>query len=98
MKEYFIFDPLKEFMPSRVVGWRLARKRYRDLKADDEGRWMSEELEVWLEPQGLLLRLRDPETGEVILLPEERADAAEERAEVLEAEVARLRRLLRGRQ
>lgn len=120
VKEYFIFDPLREFMESWVVGWRLARKRYREVKADAARRLKSEELEVWLEPdlRGLLLRLRDPETGALILLPEERIEELrkqreqeqkireevrrqteeyERRADAAEAEVARLRRLLRGR-
>jgi len=110
VKEYFIFDPNWQFLDSQVIGYRLVNGRYRRVVADREGRWESQQLGVWLVPEGPMLRLVDPETDLPVLTEKERAEAAKagqmalkERAESAEAgqaalakENARLRALLRN--
>lgn len=105
VKEYFIFDPRVEFLEAAVMGWRLHDKRYREVAADEQGRWKSEMLGLWLEPRELLLRLWDPETVALVPLPnelvaaaEERAAAAEERVETAEERIRAAERLTRVNQ
>jgi len=88
--EYFIYDPFTQVLE----GWRLAKKRYRRIKPNAQGRFWCEELRLWLgtwrgEFQGhdeIWLRFYDA-GGNVVPI----------RAEVAEAELARLRQELAAR-
>lgn len=57
--EYLVFDPLAEFLPERVRGWRLSLHGSAPWLADDRGHWVSETLSVSFAPQGPLLRVYD---------------------------------------
>jgi Uma2 family endonuclease len=63
--EYFVYDPRKRVRRSkkpRLSGWRLlVSGKYQKLKADEQGRIWSEQLESWLVPDEALLRLYDRE-------------------------------------
>lgn len=94
VQEYFLFDPLEEYLSPRLQGFRLLREYYQPMRLSPEETLHSEELELILRPEGTLLRLVDPRSGEVLPTPEEAmalAQAAAERAESAEAELARLR-------
>lgn len=102
--EYFIFDPLNEYLSPVLRGFRLTDAGYRELesRATEHGlRLTSDTLGLVLHAADGELRLTDESTGETLLPPpelanalraaEQRAQAAEARAEALAAELARLR-------
>jgi Uma2 family endonuclease len=95
--EYFIYDPFTQVLE----GWRLAKRRYRRIKPNAQGRFLCEELGLWVgtwqgEFQGhdeLWLRFYDAD-GQLVPI---RAEAERQRAEAAEAELARLRQELATR-
>jgi len=107
VEEYFLFDPLGEYLKPRLQGFRLAGGRYQAL-VPQQGALLSQATGVWLVPEGNRLRLRDSVTDELLPWAAEegrRADqeklareAAERQVETerqrnraLEEELARLR-------
>jgi Uma2 family endonuclease len=101
VKEYFLFDPLDEYLKPRLQGFRLIGEHYEPIPLAKDGTLTSRELNVILRPGGNLLRVVDPKTGEEIPSLEESAEKAVEalelaqveaqRADVAEAELERLR-------
>ena len=91
--EYFLFDPLGEYLKPRFQGYRLAEGEYRPIEPVD-GRLPSEFLGLHLEPEGHFLRLHDPATGRRLLNRLERLEEAERGRREAEAEIDRLRREL----
>ncbi len=105
--EYLVFDPLAEFLPERVRGWRLSQRGNTPWLPDDRGHWVSDTLGVSFAPQGPLLRVYDqdgnlmPLYAEAIdtIVAREREVAAREREiaaqdreiAALQAELRRLR-------
>ncbi len=84
VREYFLFDPLREYLKSSLLGFRLENNEYEALSSDIEGRLFSEELGVLLRPEDDILRIIDPQPGtpvpsldEAILLAEQEAQRAE---------------------
>ena len=94
VREYFLFDPRSEYIKARLKGYRLAAGGYVPIAAID-GRLPSDVLELHLEPDGQLLQIFNPATGEC--LPTE---AEAERVGRLRAErqVEELRRKIEGLQ
>ncbi|MGH8059719.1 MAG: Uma2 family endonuclease [Candidatus Entotheonellia bacterium] len=102
VREYFVHDPLGEYLQPPLQGYRLQDGEYQRMPLGSQGELVSQELglELWVD-EGRL-RLVNPATGERLLTPAEvqvahRAEAAARReaeAEVerLRAELARLRR------
>jgi Uma2 family endonuclease len=98
VKEYFLFDPLDEYLDPRLQGYRLRGGEYQHIRPI-AGRIPSRILGFHLEGSGRDLRLYDPQTGEYLLTRAEyeyeRAEESERlRAEErrrAEAEIARLR-------
>jgi len=98
VREYFLFDPLEEYLAPPLQGYRLAEEGYQKI---EDWPLVSEVLGLELRTERGLLRLYDVETGEKLLSPleaedarrqaEARAEAAEARAEAAEAAVERLR-------
>ena len=89
--EYFIFDPLVEYLEPQLVGFRLTKWGYRPI--DDEP-LVSQVLGLELKVEGDTLRLVDLATGKRLLTPLEVQKArrqAEAEVERLQAELARLR-------
>jgi len=76
VREYFLFDPLDEYLSPRLQGWRLAGKSYQPIELSPEGALFSEELGLILRPEGVLLRLIDANTGEVLPTLDEAVDLA----------------------
>lgn len=98
VREYFVFDPEYDYLDTPLVGYRLdVDGRYALLEVVN-GVAHSETLNLDIVDTGETLRLRDPQTGQLLPTPMEEA-AARRHAE---AEAARLReelaRLSRGRE
>ncbi len=115
VREYFIFDPLREYLHPPLQGFRLSGAYYSPLAAtsigDDNWELVSEVLGLHLRTNGDTLRLYDANAGRYLLNRAEEAEArrlaefqaaaeaearrlAEDRLQVAEAEIARLRMLL----
>lgn len=110
VKEYFIFDPLEEYLEETLQGFRLEDKDYVPMDIAG-GQLFSQELGLEMRREETILRLIDPATGAKVLssldLPakvdelEEKARTAQQiaaaesqRAATAEAENLRLRELL----
>ncbi|MGH2542322.1 MAG: Uma2 family endonuclease, partial [Ardenticatenaceae bacterium] len=101
VREYYLFDPLSEYLKPRFQGFILRDGRYEPLQPAGDGSMFSTALGLRQFVEGDRLRLVDTATGEPLLRPselaaarraaEERAIMAEERLSPLEAELARLR-------
>ena len=92
--EYFLYDPLGEYLDPPLQGYRLVNGEYQRMKPTAEGALVSQELGLELRLEDGRLRLVDPATGEPLLTPaeaQERRRAAEAELERLRAELARLR-------
>ncbi len=89
--EYYLFDPLREFLEEGLTGFRLANKKYIPILPDSQGRLHSEELVLNLVPEEEILRLLYPQTDapvpsytEALMLWDEekqRAEKEKQRAE-----------------
>lgn len=86
VKEYFIYDPLGQIVPS-FIGYRLDDGIYREI-SHSNGRIPSETLGLHLGENDGELRLYDPNRSQWLQPPQERVDAAEARAEIAEKELA----------
>ncbi len=80
VKEYFLFDPLGDYLPRPLVGHRLIRTaengdeeeveaRFEELPPADDGSLISAELGLRLVPAGQMLELVDLRTGMRLPLP-----------------------------
>ena len=91
--EYFLFDPLGEYLRPPLRGYRLEQGSYRPLAVGADGSLWSAVLGLALHERGEQLRLYDPAGQRWLPTPQEETAArraAEERAQVAEgrAEVA----------
>jgi Uma2 family endonuclease len=87
--EYIMFDPLHEYLPHRLQGYRLVGKEYVAIENESEECLVSKELELRLCPEGTYLRMNDVKTGKRILAPEESYSLAKEALEQAEQEKRR---------
>ena len=72
--EYILFDPRADYLKPRLRGYRLnASGEYELIALDSNGRMYSEQLNLYLEPQGRNLRFFDAEAGEYLRTPAEEA-------------------------
>ena len=98
VREHWLFDPLGFKLSTPLAGHRLRAGRYREIRADANGRLPSRVLGLDLHVQSGELRFRDPATGEDLDTYDEavdgkaaernRADAAERERAVAERERA----------
>ena len=101
VEEYFLFDPLAEYLNPQLQGFRLSGGDYARLEADADGELVSAVLGLRLRTEGSHLALFEMASGTRLLRPAEEAEArrgeaearraAEQRAGELEAELERLR-------
>ena len=94
VREYFLFDPLEEYLEPSLQGFRLVEGRYQAMAWDQSGIF-SDVLGLRLERDETDLRFFNPATGRRILTGEELGRAADAEAVArlrAEAEVERLRR------
>lgn len=69
VEEYFLFDPLGEYLEPRLQGYRLKKGRYKLLVPDENGSLESRTTGVTLTPEKERLRLRDSESGHPVPRP-----------------------------
>jgi Uma2 family endonuclease len=94
VKEYFLFDPLSEYLDPPLRGYRLRKGLYVPIRAV-HGRLPSQVLGLHLERNGEDLRSYDAATGCLLATPEEAAEQAKAAQRQAAAEVERLKRELR---
>ena len=93
VQEYFLFDPLDEYLKPRLQGFNWVSGEYHAIPLI-EGKLKSEVLGLTIGSEADMIKLWDAQTGKELLPPEKEAQArraAEARANAAEAEVERLR-------
>ena len=90
VEEYFLYDPTADYLPSRLVGLRLVKGRYREVPLELDGSLLSRTTGVRLVREDPLVRLADAATGKRLL----RSGEKTETIDALEDELERLRRKL----
>ncbi|MBI3970802.1 MAG: Uma2 family endonuclease, partial [Chloroflexi bacterium] len=85
VKEYFLYDPLGEYLDPPHQGFRLEAGVYRPIAPNAEGALVSEALGLELRLDDGRLRLYDARAGEWLLTPAE-AEAARRQAEAARQE------------
>ncbi len=84
VREYFLFDPLREYLEEGLLGFRLDGQMYKPVSPAEDGTFFSEELGLRLKREDHLLRIVDPESGLAVPSFNEifsTAEKAERRAE-----------------
>ena len=97
IKEYFLFDPLGEYLQPNLQGFTLVKGHYQALPLSAEGELVSWELGLILRPQGDLLRLVDSYTGQMLATSKEyarRVESETQRADLAEAKIIELQKEL----
>jgi Uma2 family endonuclease len=89
--EYFLFDPLLDYLDPPLQGFRLRKGEYRPIRAVN-GRLPSRVAGLHLERDGDQLRLWDQRTGFWLPTPQERVEQTQAEVERLRREVVELRR------
>lgn len=100
VEEYFLHDPLSEYLNPALQGFRLQDGRYRRIAPEPDGTLVSRMTGLRLRREGEHLRLIDLESGEMLATYDEMGDELEETQKALRAaedELARLRRELESR-
>jgi Uma2 family endonuclease len=96
IREYFLFDPEGAFYDPTLIGYRLVRGRYVPIRPVRGNILPSEQLGLWLEDQGGVLRVIDPAAGRMVPTRLERIAQAEKERHLARSEL-REERLLRLR-
>jgi Uma2 family endonuclease len=89
--EYFLFDPLGDYLDPPLQGYRLRKGLYEPIRVV-KGRLPSQVLGLHLERNGKELRLYDPAAGQWLPTPEERLTRAESENARLRQELEEFRR------
>jgi len=89
VREYFLFDPLGEYLKPRFQGFRLVQGHYEPISPTKDGILTSQELGVILRPDEAILRVIDLKTGEEIPSLEELNDKTAEALDRAEVEAQR---------
>lgn len=102
VREYFLFDPLAEYLKPPLQGFRLVGEEYAPIDQAEDDTLISQELGLRLWSEGSFLRFVDIATGQSLLRPAEIEDArraeatarqsAEQEIERLRAEIERLKK------
>jgi Uma2 family endonuclease len=85
IREYFMFDPERDYLDPRLQGYRMQAGQYAPIEVDDEGFLFSRELELRLKIEQGDLQFYRRDTGERLLTAQEQRDHI---ARALEAEAA----------
>ena len=94
VREYFLFDPYREYLKPPLQGYRLVEGEYRPIEPV-AGRLPSEVLGLHLEAVERLVRLHDPVTDRRVLNRLERIEAEKEVSRQAKAQARRTRAELR---
>jgi Uma2 family endonuclease len=95
VREYFLFDPMGDYLKPPLQGYRLRAGTYVEIRPV-QGRLPSQALGLHLERDGKNLRLHDPAKAQRLPTPEERTARAEAENERLRRELEELRSRLGG--
>jgi Uma2 family endonuclease len=95
--EYYLYDPLAEYLHPAFQGYRLEDGEYRAIEPTEDGALVSEALGLRLMLVNDRLELFDQTTGKRLLSREERIGAEQARLTAAEARIAEMERLLRER-
>ena len=91
VQEYYLFDPLGEYLKPRFQGFRLVNGRYESIRTERDRSIVSRELDAILRPEGEMLRVIDRTTGQPVPTIDEAVERVDEALEQLEIETERLR-------
>jgi Uma2 family endonuclease len=83
VREYFLFDPLHDYLQQQLIGYRLIGDEYEPLMPAADGGVLSAELGLRLVPEGEQLALIRFRTGERLPVPAEAYQLLEESQEQL---------------
>ena len=89
VREYFLFDPLGEYLKPRFRGFRLVGDEYQPIPMEDE-QMASEVLGLDLRAVGETVRLVDPATGRIIPNRVERIEALDDSARTSNQDLLRM--------
>lgn len=89
IREYFLFDPLHEYLDPQLVGYRLVDGEYVLIPMNEDGELFSTELEAVLRPEGKFLRIVDPQTSLPVPSLDEAVDLAAQETQRAEQEAQR---------
>jgi Uma2 family endonuclease len=78
VRDYFLFDPLHEYLERPLMGYRLIGEEYEPLTTDDDGGLVSEELGVRLLPENMQISVFRLDTGERVPTPPQAYQLLEE--------------------
>lgn len=91
VKEYFLFDPLDEYLDPPLLGYRLTKGKFAPIRMV-KGKLTSKELGITIERDGTELILRDAKSGKRLLTAAEKQASTERDARLrAEAELDRLK-------
>ena len=80
VQEYFLFDPLNEYLRPPLQGYRLAGGSYEPIRAEPPNSFHSQVLDLTIRLSGQKLQLIQAD-GSALLTPEERIEVEAQRAE-----------------
>jgi Uma2 family endonuclease len=84
VEEYFLDDPLDEYLEPALQGYRLVRGRYEPIEPDEEGMLLSRTTGLLFRRESQGVRLIDVETRRLLPRIEEQGQIIEERGQVIE--------------
>lgn len=97
VREYSLFDPLNEYLPKRLIAYRLVGDEYEEMHYEDDGSVISAELGLRLCPERENPALYHRKSGERLLFLEEyqeSLDEAQRRLEETDQELEQQRQML----
>ncbi len=89
VREYFLFDPLEEYLSQQLQGFRLSQGYYQPMPLRPDGTLQSDELGLILRPEESFLRLVDPTNDAPLLALDEAMDRAHTEAQRAQSEAQR---------
>ena len=88
VQEYFLYDPLGEYLRPPLQGYQLQQGEYERVLPGDQGQLVSQALSLELRLQDGQLQIVNPATGERLLTPAEAHAARRTEAEARQVEAA----------
>ena len=89
VREYYLFDPLDEYLRPRLQGFKLVAGMYQPVKPSPDGSLLSQELGLVLRADGNLPRVVDPRTGQPAPTLNEAVSLMEDALEIARTEAQR---------
>lgn len=89
VREYFLFDPLNEYLSTQLQGFHQVDGDYQPMALSAEGALFSSELGLMFKPEATLLRVIDPQSGAVVPTLDESVEQTEVAVEQARIEAQR---------